>query len=229
MERIHGAKRMELIHSDIRGPLFLEANEMQKRGINVLKLNTGNPASFGFTMPDSIRAALDGSLDRAVGYCDFRGMPEGRAAIAAYHRSRGITDITDDDVFVGNGVSEVVSFALQALLDTGEEVLLPTPCYSLWSNSVYLCDARPVFYVCDEAAEWCPDCKDIEAKITEKTRAIVLINPNNPTGALYPREVLSDIADIARRHNLIIFSDEIYDRLVMDGLTHTSIAALAPK
>ena len=218
---------MENVHSDIRGPLFYEANEMIARGIDVLKLNTGNPASFGFTMPDSILNAIKGGIEKTLGYCDFRGMREAREAILSYHISKGLTDIVADDVYVGNGVSEVVSLALLALLNRGDEVLVPSPCYSLWSNSVYLIDAKPVFYTCDEGSDWNPDTKDIEKKITAKTRAIVIINPNNPTGALYSPDVLRDVADIARRHNLLIFSDEIYDRLVMDGHSHTSIAAIA--
>ena len=228
MKEIYGAKRMDNIHSDIRGPLFREALEMEKQGIKVLKLNTGNPASFGFTMPDSVYSALDGQFRRALGYCDFRGMPEAREAILNYHRSKGISDISADDIYIGNGVSEVVTFALQSLLDEGDEVLVPTPCYSLWSNSIYLCGAKPVFYMCDEKSDWQPDPKDMESKITGKTKAIVIINPNNPTGALYSDDILMKIADIARRHDLMIFSDEIYDRLVLDGLKHSSIAALAP-
>ena len=219
---------MDNIHSDIRGPLFREALEMEKQGINVLKLNTGNPASFGFTMPDSVYSALDGQFRRALGYCDFRGMPEARDAILNYHRSKGISDISADDIYIGNGVSEVVTFALQSLLDEGDEVLVPTPCYSLWSNSIYLCGAKPVFYMCDEKSDWQPDPKDMESKITGKTKAIVIINPNNPTGALYSDDILMKIADIARRHSLMIFSDEIYDRLILDGLKHSSIASLAP-
>jgi alanine-synthesizing transaminase len=223
-----GAKRLEKIHSDIRGPLFYEALAMEKEGKKILKLNTGNPAAFGFKMADKIHEELREKLTRAVGYCDFRGMPDAREAILNYHKSKGISDIVVDDIYVGNGVSEVVTFALQSLLDDQDEVLVPAPCYSLWSNSVYLCGASPVFYVCDERSDWFPDPKDIESKITSKTRAIVIINPNNPTGALYSDDVLLKIADIARRHNLIVFSDEIYDRLVMDGLTHTTFAALAP-
>jgi len=228
MKKILTSDRMENVHSDIRGPLFYEALDMQKRGIDVLKLNTGNPASFGFEMPESIYSALDGQIRRGLGYCDFRGMPDAREAILEYHISKGLVGIAADDIFIGNGVSEVVSFALQPLLNEGDEVLVPTPCYSLWSNSVHLCGAKPVFYTCDEKSDWNPDCRDIESKITSKTKAIVIINPNNPTGALYSDDILLKIADIARRYGLLLFSDEIYDRLVLDGLKHTSVATLAP-
>ena len=228
MENIFGAERLKNIHSDIRGPLFYEAIEMEKQGIPVLKLNTGNPASFGFPMANSISNALKQNYHKALGYCDFRGMPESREAIISYHKSKGILNISEDNVYIGNGVSEVVTFALQSLLDTGDEVLVPLPCYSLWSNSIYLCGAKPVFYTCDEKSEWNPDCNDIKSKITDKTKAIVIINPNNPTGALYSKDILLQIADIARKNDLLIFSDEIYDRLVMDGYKHISIASLAP-
>ncbi|MBE6531499.1 MAG: aminotransferase class I/II-fold pyridoxal phosphate-dependent enzyme [Ruminococcaceae bacterium] len=228
MNIITCADRMEKVHSDIRGPLFVEAMEMQSRGINVLKLNTGNPAAFGFGLPESIRKAIEGYENKAVGYCDFRGMPDAREAICEYHKSKGIVNIYPDDVFIGNGVSEVVSFALLPLINPGDEVLVPSPSYSLWGNSVRIAGGTPVFYTCDESSNWYPDVADIRSKITPKTRAIVLINPNNPTGALYPDELLLKIADLAREFGILIFSDEIYDRLVMDGLVHTSIAALAP-
>ena len=228
MKQIKCADRMMHVHSDIRGPLFVEAMEMQSRGIDVLKLNTGNPATFGFGLPKSIEDALVGQEEKGVGYCDFKGMPQAREAICAYQKTKGIKGITPDDVFIGNGVSEVVSFALMPLLNPGDEVLVPSPSYSLWGNSVYLASGKPVFYVCDEQAHWYPDIQDIKSKITDKTKAIVLINPNNPTGVLYPEELLLQIAELAREHGLLIFSDEIYDRLVMDGLKHTSFAALAP-
>lgn len=228
MEPLKVADRMEFVHSDIRGPLFVEAMEMRRRGVDVLRLNTGNPATFGFGLPESIERALSGHEKEGVGYCDFKGMLKAREAICDYHTSKGIQGITPEDVFVGNGVSEVVSFALMPLLNMGDEVLVPTPSYSLWGNSVYLAGGKPVFYLCDEEAGWFPDVADIRSKITARTKAIVLINPNNPTGVLYSEALLNEVAELAREFGLLIFADEIYDRLVMDGLTHVSIAALAP-
>ncbi len=222
------ADRMEHVHSDIRGELYRKAMAMQAQGMEVLKLNTGNPAAFGFPLPESIRKAMEGREQEAVPYCDFQGMPEAREAIAAYHRSKGIDGVQAQDVFIGNGVSEVVNFALMPLLNSGDEVLIPTPNYSLWSNTILLAGAKPVYYRCDEQSGWNPDVSDMRSKVTSKTRAIVIINPNNPTGVLYDTEVLNRILEVAREHDLIVFSDEIYDRLVMDGLQHVSTAALAP-
>ena len=222
------AERMAQVHSDIRGPLFREAMAMQAQGIDVLKLNTGNPAAFGFPLPESIRGALEGNIHKAVAYCDFQGMVEARQAIVDYEKSKGIQDIEIGDVFIGNGVSEVVNFALIPLLNPGDEVLIPTPTYSLWSNTILLAGAKPVYYRCDEADRWNPDLADIRSKVTSKTRAMVIINPNNPTGVLYDTDILQQMLNIAREHDLIVFSDEIYDRLVMDGLTHTATASLAP-
>ena len=222
------ADRMAQVHSDIRGELYREAMAMQAAGIDVLKLNTGNPAAFGFPLPESIRNAMEGREHEAVAYCDFQGMPAAREAIARYHRSKGIDGVEAGDVFIGNGVSEVVNFALMPLLNPGDEVLIPTPNYSLWSNTILLAGAKPVYYRCDEASGWNPDIRDLRSKVTCKTRAVVIINPNNPTGVLYDTDILNGILEVAREHDLIVFSDEIYDRLVMDGLTHVSTAALAP-
>lgn len=227
MKEILRARRMENVHSDIRGPLFVEAMKLQEEGRNILKLNTGNPASFGFGLPDSIKNALADHIQDGVGYCDFKGMPGSREAICEYEKSKGIKGITPDDVFIGNGVSEVVSFALLPLLDSGDEVLVPAPSYSLWGNSVYLAGGKPVFYTCDEKSSWYPDIQDIRSKITSRTKAMVIINPNNPTGMLYPEEILKELAQVAREAGLLLFVDEIYDRLVMDGLKHVSLASLA--
>jgi len=220
--------KLEAVHSDIRGPLYLKAMEMEKQGIKVLKINSGNPATFGHTAPISIKNALFEGADRAVAYCDFRGMPAARKAICDYHRSKGVQDITEDDIYVGNGVSELVNIALSVLLNEGDEILVPTPCYSLWSNCAYLVGGNPVYYMCDEDAGWFPDIDDIKSKVTSKTKAIVLINPNNPTGALYSKDLLEQIAQIARENDLMIFSDEIYDRLLFDGAVHIPMATVAP-
>ena len=222
------ADRMADIHSDIRGPLYREALKLQEQGRNILKLNTGNPAAFGFTLPESIRAAIEGRENEAVAYCDFQGMPAARRAIIDYCIKKGIEDVEPEDVFIGNGVSEVVNFALMPLLNPGDEVLIPTPNYTLWSNTIRLCGATPVYYRCDEASGWNPDIDDLRSKISSRTRALVIINPNNPTGVLYDTAILNDMLEVARQHSLLVFSDEIYDRLVMDGLTHVSTASLAP-
>ena len=222
------SSRISEVHSDIRGPIYQEALRMQAEGVDVLRLNTGNPAIFGFTMPDSVREALIANADKAVAYCDVRGMAPAREAILAYHRSKGVADIGMDDIFIGNGVSELVQMVMTAFVNNGDEILIPSPNYSLWSNCVYMAGGKPVFYKCDEANDWMPDLDDIKSKISPRTRAMVIINPNNPTGALYSKELLLDMLEIARQNKLLVFSDEIYDRLVMDGLEHFSTASLAP-
>ena len=220
--------RLTHVHSDIRGPLYVEALRMQAAGTPVLKLNTGNPGNFGFTLPESVRRALLDHVDEAVPYCDVRGMAAAREAILAYHQSRGLQGVTMDDIFICNGVSEAVSMLMTALVGTGDEVLVPSPCYSLWSNNTYLGGGKPVHYRCDPGNDWNPDLEDIRSKITPRTKAILVINPNNPTGAVYSKQTLLDIAQMAREHHLLLLADEIYDRLVLEDLPTYSIAALAP-
>lgn len=222
------AERLNKIHSDIRGPIYLKAIEMEKNGEKVLKLNTGNPAAFGFPMPDSIKNQILNNVDKSLGYCDIRGMLNAKQAIVDYQTSKGIPNLTVDDVFITNGVSEAANMLCTAIVDIGDEVLISNPYYSLWTNSVYTFGGKPVLYDCIEEDNWNPDIEDIKRKITNKTKAIVIVNPNNPTGALYPDSILLEIAEIARQHNLIVISDEIYDRLVFDSKEHTSFAKLAP-
>ena len=226
---IHLAQRMACVHSDIRGPLYREALRMQQQGIPVMKLNTGNPAAFGFPLPESIRTALEGRAEEGVPYCDFQGMPAARQAIVRYCLRKGIEDIEPEDVFIGNGVSEVVNFALMPLLDPGDEVLVPTPNYTLWSNTVRLCGATPVYYRCDEAAGWNPDVNDLCSKITARTRAMVIINPNNPTGALMSKELLEEIVAIARGVGAYLLCDEVYRHLTQEDVWSESVADLYEK
>lgn len=228
MYQINIAERMKSVRSDIRGPLFVEANRMEAAGTPVLKLNTGNPANFGFPMPESVRSALLANADKAVAYCDLKGMPEARQAICDYHIGRGLQNITPDSIFIGNGVSEIASMTATALFEEGDEILIPTPSYSLWTNATVIAGAKPVLYRCDEASDWYPDVADMRSKITAKTKAVLLINPNNPTGAVYPADVILEVVKLAWEHDLVLLSDEIYDRLVMDELRYTSVAALAP-
>ena len=222
------ANRLSNIASDIRGKNFWAALDLEKQGQKILKLNTGNPAAFGFKTPDSVREALIQNLDRALGYSDVRGMIDARQAIMEYHIAKGVENFGMDDIFIGNGVSEIASMIATALFDKGDEVLVPTPCYSLWTNEIILSDAVPVYYTCDESNGWNPDIDHIKSLITPRTKAILLINPNNPTGVLYSNEILLEIAEIARQNNMMILSDEIYDRLVFDGKEHTTMARLAP-
>lgn len=220
------AARMKEVQSDIRGPIFEEANRMAQRGIHVIKLNTGNPGTFGFELPESVRKPLVENLDKAVPYCDVKGMPDSLRAIYNYHTSKGVQGITTENIFTGNGVSEVASIAATVLFDSGDEILIPVPSYSMWTNLALMADAKPVLYMCDEKSDWYPDLNDIRGKITPKTKAMVIINPNNPTGAVYPKEVVEGLVQIARENNLVLLADEIYDRLVMDGFVHHAVAAV---
>jgi len=225
---IESSDKLKLVHSDIRGPVFEKAMEMSRAGIEVLKLNTGNPATFGFGMPDSVKRALLANTDKAVAYCDAKGMPEAREAICAYHKSRGLQGITPNDIFIGNGVSEIAQMLCSSILSAGDELLMPAPSYSLWSNAAYLAGAKPVFYICDEKSGWYPDVADMEKKVTDRTRAVLLINPNNPTGQVYSPELVERVCAFAREHELLVISDEIYDRLIIEDVPFRSTAAIAP-
>jgi alanine-synthesizing transaminase len=216
------------IHYDIRGPILQQAQKLEEEGHHVLKLHIGNPAPFGFEAPDALLQDMIRNLPTAHGYGDAKGLLAARRAVVQYYERRGVAGVGVEDVYLGNGVSELIAMALQALLNTGDEVLIPAPDYPLWTAAATLAGGRPVHYICDESAGWYPDLADIESRITPATRALVLINPNNPTGAVYPPELLSGIAELARRHQLVLLSDEIYDRILYDGASHTSIAALAP-
>ena len=220
--------KLDNVLYDVRGPVADEAARMEAAGTHILKLNIGNPAPFGFRTPDEVVYDMSQQLPDTEGYSPSKGLFSARKAIMQYAQLKNIPNVSIDDIYTGNGVSELINLSLSALLDNGDEVLVPSPDYPLWTACVNLAGGPAVYYVCDEDSEWYPDIDDMRSKITDKTKAIVIINPNNPTGALYPKEVLQQIVDLAREHQLMIFSDEIYDRLVMDGLEHISIASLAP-
>ena len=212
---------------DIRGPVMDAARQMEEEGQRIIKLNIGNLAHFGFEVPDEVRHDVIVNLGNASGYSDSRGLFAARKAIMHYTQVKRIPGVQLDDIFIGNGASELIVMAMQGLLDNGDEVLVPTPDYPLWTAAVSLSGGTPRHYLCDEGAGWLPDLDDMRSKITDRTRAIVVINPNNPTGALYPEDLLKGIVELARQHQLIVFADEIYDKTVYDELTHTSIASLA--
>ena len=228
MREFKKSSKLDNVLYDVRGPVLDEANRMERDGEHILKLNIGNPAPFGFRTPNEVIDDMRQQLPECEGYSDARGLFSARKAIMQYSQIKNIPDVTMDDIYTGNGVSELINMCMQALLDDGDEILIPSPDYPLWTACATLAGGHVVHYVCDEQAEWNPDLDDIESKVTDRTKAIVIINPNNPTGALYPREILEGIVEIARRHELMIFSDEIYDRLVMNNEEHTSIASLAP-
>jgi len=222
------SNKLENVLYDVRGPVVDEANRMEEQGMNILKLNIGNPAPFGFRAPEEVIQDMRDNIVCSQGYSDSRGIFAARKAIMQYAQLKHIPNVEMKDIFTGNGASELIQLSLNALLNPGDEVLIPSPDYPLWTACTNLAGGKAVHYICDEQSDWYPDPADIESKVTDKTKAIVLINPNNPTGALYPKALLEQIVDIARRHELIIFSDEIYDRLVMDGEQHISTASLAP-
>lgn len=222
------SSKLDHVCYDIRGPVMDEANRMIAEGVDILRLNIGNPAPFQFDAPDEIIHDMAFNLRNAQGYSDSRGIFSARKAIMQYCQLKNIPNVGIDDIYTGNGVSELIVLAMQGLLNDGDEMLVPMPDYPLWTAAVNLAGGKAVHYVCDEQSEWNPDIEDIKKKITSKTKGIVVINPNNPTGALYPKEILELIVQVAREHELILFADEIYDRLIMDDLEHTALASLAP-
>lgn len=228
MREFKKSTKLDNVLYDVRGPVVDEAARMEARGMHVLKLNIGNPAPFGFRTPDEVIYDMQRQLADCEGYSDSKGLFSARKAIMQYAQNKNIPNLSVNDIFTGNGVSELINLSMSALLDNGDEILVPSPDYPLWTACVTLAGGTPVHYICDESAEWYPDIDDIKSKITDRTKAIVIINPNNPTGALYPKDLLMQIVQIARENGLIIFSDEIYDRLVMDGEEHISVASLAP-
>ena len=227
LKPIRKSSKLADVCYDIRGPVLARARQMEEEGQRVLKLNIGNLAPFGFDAPDEVIHDVIVNLSNASGYTDSKGLFQARKAIMHYTQSKNIRGVGLDDIIVGNGVSELIVMSMQGLLDDGDEVLIPAPDYPLWTAAVKLASGTPVHYLCDESADWTPDIDDIRKKITPRTRAIVVINPNNPTGALYPDELLLQLIEVARQHQLIILADEIYDKVLYDGATHTSIASLA--
>ena len=222
------SSKLDNVLYDVRGPVVDEAARMEERGTHVLKLNIGNPAPFGFRTPDEVIYDMSQQLSDCEGYSPSQGLFSARKAIMQYSQIKKLPNVTINDIYTGNGVSELINLCMSALLDNGDEILIPSPDYPLWTACATLAGGKAVHYICDEQSDWYPDIEDMRRKITDRTKALVIINPNNPTGALYPKEVLQKIVDLAREHHLIIFSDEIYDRLVMDGKEHISIASLAP-
>lgn len=224
---IRKSDKLKGVCYDIRGPVLREANRMEEEGQRIIKLNIGNPAPFGFEAPDEILSDVIHNLPDSTGYCHSKGLFPARKAVMQYYQTKGFDSVNVDDIIIGNGVSELIVMAMQALLNDGDEVLVPAPDYPLWTAAVRLSGGTPVHYLCDEQQDWQPDLDDIRAKITPRTRALVVINPNNPTGANYSRAMLEELAKIARENRLVLLSDEIYDKILYDGEEHLSIATLA--
>ncbi|MBD1558001.1 pyridoxal phosphate-dependent aminotransferase [Vibrio sp. S9_S30] len=227
MQNIGMSSKLDNVCYDIRGPVLKHAKRMEEEGHKILKLNIGNPAPFGFDAPDEILVDVIRNLPTSQGYCDSKGIYSARKAVVQHYQRKGLLNLDVEDVYIGNGVSELIVMAMQALLNNGDEMLVPAPDYPLWTAAISLSGGKAVHYLCDEESDWYPDLEDMKAKITPKTRGLVLINPNNPTGAVYSRDFLLKVIEIARQHKLIIFADEIYDKVLYDGATHTSISTLA--
>jgi alanine-synthesizing transaminase len=227
MRTIKKSHKLDSVCYDIRGPVHREARRLEEDGHKILKLNIGNPAPFGFDAPEEIVQDMIHNVPVSQGYSDSRGLFSGRKAVMQYSQQKGIADVSIDDVYLGNGASELIVMSMQALINNGDEVLIPAPDYPLWTAAVSLSGGNPVHYICDESSDWYPDIDDIKSKITKNTRGIVIINPNNPTGAVYPQDILESIIELARQNDLIIFSDEIYDKIIYDEAKHISTASLA--
>jgi alanine-synthesizing transaminase len=227
MIKVNKSHKLDDVCYDIRGPVLTEARRLEEEGHKIMKLNIGNPSPFGFDAPDEIVQDMIQYVPESQGYSDSRGLYSGRKAVMQYCQQKNIPNVEIDDIYLGNGVSELIVMSMQALLNDGDEILIPAPDYPLWTASVSLSGGKPIHYLCDEQSDWYPDLADMESKITDRTRGIVIINPNNPTGSLYPQDVLESIIELARKHELIIFSDEIYDKIIYDDAEHISTASLA--
>lgn len=228
MREFHKSSRLDGVCYEIRGPVLKAANRLEEAGYKILKLNIGNPAPFGFSAPEEIVKDMILNLPFADGYSDSKGIFPARKAVMHYCQEKKIPDVQIDDIYLGNGVSDLILMSMEAFLDNGDEVLVPSPDYPLWTAAIRLAGGNAVHYLCDEQSDWYPDIADMESKITPKTKAIVVINPNNPTGAVYPKEVLERIVALAEKYKLALFSDEIYDKILYDGVEHISLASLAP-
>ena len=227
MHSIEKSNKLDNVCYDIRGPVLKEAQKLEDEGQRILKLNIGNPASFGFEAPEEVLMDVIKNLPQSQGYCDSKGLFSARKAVMQHYQAKGLLSLDTDDIYIGNGVSELIVMAMQGLLNNGDEILVPAPDYPLWTAAANLSGGKAVHYICDEQSDWFPDIEDIKAKITVKTKGIVLINPNNPTGAVYSKELLEQIVELARLHNLIVFSDEIYSKIIYDDAVHIPLATLA--
>ncbi|NQZ49741.1 MAG: pyridoxal phosphate-dependent aminotransferase [Moritella sp.] len=227
MYSIEKSHKLDNVCYDIRGPVLKEANRLEEEGHRVIKLNIGNPAPFGFEAPEEIVKDVIHNLPSSQGYCDSKGLYSARKAVMQHYQQKGLLNVSIDNIYLGNGVSELIMMSMQALLNNGDEVLVPSPDYPLWTAAITLSGGKATHYICDEESDWYPDLDDIKAKITPNTKGIVLINPNNPTGAVYSKEFLLDVIEVARQHHLIIFADEIYDKILYDGVEHVPMCILA--